>query len=203
MYSTVLNNSNTSSYNTNNGDRYRVPYGSTYNNDITTASFSFNVSSGGSALKNTIGWSSAPLSLYKSSSFKGTTTSATGNNTGAVSSALSYSTYMTNNSLRQSTPLSTSRSNLSCGSKLPYSAASKPLLSSYGSNCVGKSSTSMVMALASRSNSLREQERKSRTRSRTLNAAQRSFSAWSKKSEGYEVRWWIYTKSETLYFYNR
>lgn len=76
-------------------------------------------------------------------------------------------------------------------------STAKPLSSSNSSlnaypSTSGSSSTPNAAAMAaivSRSSSLREQERKSRTRSRSRTAAQRSLSASSEKSEGYEVRW--------------
>lgn len=173
---------NTSLYNTGGcSDRYHTSYGSNYDNGVTTASLSFNVGGGGggSGVRNSVGGgSSSSSSLCKSNSFK----SGSGN----MTMGTSHSSYLTNIGLRQSKPLSTSSGSLSSGNSSLYTAS--PSIISSGSCSVLNSSTAAMMALASRSNSLREQERKSRTRSRTRNAVQRSLSASSEKSEGYEVR---------------
>ncbi|KQS44173.1 protein phosphatase 1 regulatory subunit 12A isoform X19 [Drosophila erecta] len=69
------------------------------------------------------------------------------------------------------------------------SASNSSLNGVYGgpsSNGVTSAGATVAAIAATRSNSLREQERKSRNRTRSKSAAQRSISASSEKSEGYE-----------------
>lgn len=95
--------------------------------------------------------------------------------------------YTNTPSPRSSAMLKTKSLSSSNNSLNSYPLSSHISSSANGLNNISSAAT--AAGIVPRSNSLREQERKSRNRSRSRSIAQRSLSASSEKSEGYEVRW--------------
>lgn len=131
------------------------------------------------------------VSPYTSTYDNGVTTaslnlSSYGNGVGSVPKTNSYSKSINLNGSSRYNPSSLKSSNLLNSSSI---SGSNPNLNSYSTNQSGSSSNAQSLG---RSQSLREQERRSRNRNRkgSNNPAiiKRSLSVSSEKSEGYEVR---------------